>query len=123
MKVVNKLYEKRAEVLKPLSLTISKDEVEQDEILALLYAPDSTGLPDCSLGYVMSDKAKPEFKKYVSEHLFIPSSTVPSHGSSDADTALDLIVPFDMQLGHSREMVGNYYLNMIKKAINTDKDD
>ena len=73
----------------------TKNDVEQDEILGILYSPGSNGLPDSSLGYALSNSAKPELRQYVESHLFKPVGVSDSPTScKDPRYALDMIVPF-----------------------------
>lgn len=116
------LYKRRQEIIK--SPPTQKEFVPSDnldEVVCLLYAPGSNGLPDCSLGYALSSKAKPELRAYVEQHL-LHSDQVQRSSCHDPDVALDTIVPIDMQLGRDRDAVGNYFLNMIKEGV-SQKDD
>lgn len=97
--------------------------IEVDDIVALLYAPNpSTGVPDPSLGLVMSGKGDPQLTEYVKDHLFIVGNQV-GGSSLSADEALSDVVPFDFQFGSERQEVAKFYLNKIneyKKSLDHD---
>lgn len=101
----------------------SCNPIEVDDIVALLYAPNpSTGVPDPSLGLVMSGKGDPQLTEYVKDHLFISGNQVVG-SSLSADEALSDVVPFDFQFGSERQEVAKFYLNKIneyKKSLDHD---
>lgn len=102
----------------------SSQPSEVDEIVGLLYAPNpSTGLPDASLGLVLSGKGDPDLTKYVKDRLFVANGHVVG-ASDNADDALASIIPFDMQLGSERAELARSYLGEIRdysKSLNDDK--
>lgn len=102
----------------------SSQPSEVDEIVGLLYAPNpSTGLPDASLGLVLSGKGDPDLTKYVKDRLFVGNGTVVGV-SENADDALASIIPFDMQLGSERAELARSYLsdiNEYSKSLNHDR--
>ena len=92
---------------------------EVDEIVGLLYAPNpSTGLPDPSLGLVLSGKGDPDLTKYVKDRLFVANGSVVG-SSENADDALASIIPFDMQLGSERAELARSYLGEINEYSKT----
>ena len=113
------LYKRRNEINSFIP-GIKQPTVEQDEIVALLYAPDANGIPDCALGYALSDKQRPELQRYVENHLMRPVSTSP-HGCEDPDIALEMICPVGLQLGRDRQLVGNYMLSTIRDSVSSNK--
>lgn len=84
---------------------------EQDEILSMLYAPDMSGLPDISLGMVLSGKARPELQQFVDANLL---RSLEKGQYSDADTALELTPMSEFQLGREREIYSSQVVNLLK---------
>ena len=92
--------------------------LQVDEITALLYSPNpETGLPDSSLGLVLSGKSNSEVQEYVKDRLFIEGNKIYGSSADSADDALESVTPMDLQYGFERKLVANYHLDRFKKLI------
>lgn len=90
-----------------------------NEIFSILYEPQANGLPDFSLGLVMSGKCRPEIQQFADNTLLQSAS---QNTYIDPDEALDFTPIMEFQLGREREMYAARVSNMFKKYIEKHED-
>lgn len=91
-----------------------------DNMLEVIYTPDSQGRLDLSLGLLMSDNSRPELRQYAEQRLLRSDKVQPSD-CHDVDIALDNVVPFSLQYGEERQFVARSTLDRFNKLITPKK--
>lgn len=92
-----------------------------DNVLEVMYTPDSQGRLDLSLGLLMSDNSRPELRQYAEQRLLRSDKVSPSD-CKDVDVALENVIPFSLQYGEERQYVARSALDKLKNFVTPNKD-
>lgn len=93
----SKLAESRKRALSYNRMPDKSSVLDNDEqqLLSVIYAPNQSGFPECSMSSLLSSRLRPEVAEYV-QGLMYKSSP---NGTPDVDAALDTIIPYNVQYG------------------------
>lgn len=113
---ISKLAESRRRCLKHRSYGIPNVVLNYDEeqLLSVLYAPNRSGFPDVTLKDVLSTGVRPELQEYVSQLMYKGDSG----GSPDSDSALQTIIPRNIQYGTE---ISPYLESMLDYVVSVKK--
>lgn len=123
MKKMSKIDFSRSKVLEPKkTYTIVPSSLNSDEeqLLGVIYAPNSSGFPDCSLAAVLNATGSKELREYTDKLMYRGNDT----GTPDSDAAIDTIIPRRVQYGNEIAPYLNImqsYLDNLKHPKHEDK--